>query len=393
MGKPLARGVSRAAFPLTPALQNVYTLSFPRNFMAKIVHDVVYASHEQLLPWCCAIFEAHGVPRDDAWQVAWHLVETNLRGTDSHGVARIPHYIRRIKAGSIQPKPMMAFDRLAASMGRVDGGHGLGHLVMGRAVEEVIGLASEAGSGWVSVCNSSHCGALAPFGLRLAKAGMIGIVFSHVDPMVLPYGSAEPFCGTNPICLTVPGENEEKTLCLDMATSIVPWNLVANAAREGVPIPAGWAVDEKGEETTDATRVHALYPFGMHKGSGLGIMIDAFCSLLSGAPYGPDVPKMYGDLSQQRRLGGLVGAIRIDAFAAPDEFRRRAAEMAMRIGSLAPAKGFDRVLVPGQPEIESKQLRSRTGIPIGVQILAELNDVATDAGLSPLASYPGPLAS
>jgi len=350
--------------------------------MAKITHDSVLVRQADLLALCRGILEANGLAAEDAGYVAWHLVETNLRGTDSHGVARLPHYVRRLQGGSILPKPVMRFEKRAPSLGVLDGGHGLGHLVMRRAAKEAASLAKANGAGWVAVNNSSHCGALAPFGLELAREGMIGIVFTHVDPMVLPHGSQEPFCGTNPICLTAPGA-EDRTLCLDMATSIVPWNLVANAQKEKSAIPLGWAVDKNGRDTTDADQVAALYPFGQHKGSGLGILIDVLSALLGGAPYGPDIPKMYGDnMGEHRRLGGLVGAIHIAPLVEQGHFEKRIAEMVSRLCALPPLPGFDRVRYPGEPELETKRLREVEGIPIGSNTLDELNQLAQKAGLT-----------
>jgi ureidoglycolate dehydrogenase (NAD+) len=355
--------------------------------MAKIFHDTITIDKDELLANCQGILIREGVPIDDAYYVAWHLVETNLRGTDSHGVARMPHYVKRLQGGSILPKPTMKFELRAPALGLVDGGHGLGHLVMRRATEEAGNLAEACGAGWVAVKNSSHCGALAPFGLQLAERGMIGIVFTHVDPMVLPYGSRAPFCGTNPICVTAPGA-DGRTLCLDMATSVVPWNLVANAQREKTKIPLEWAVDKEGNDTADPDEVAALYPFGRHKGSGLGVMIDVLSSMFGETPYGPDIPKMYGDMSRHRLLGGLVGAINIKPFVGLDDFEARISEMVSRLCGLPPMNGFDRVRFPGEPELESKRQREQEGIPIGINTLNDLNQLAVAAGLSPLEPKP-----
>jgi ureidoglycolate dehydrogenase (NAD+) len=169
-----------------------------------------------------------------------------------------------------------------------------------------------------------------------------------------------------------------------MATSIVPWNLVANAQSEGVSIPVGWAVDEMGNETTDPNSVRALYPFGQHKGSGQGIMIDILCAMLTDAPFGPDIPKMYGSLSEPRRLGGLVGAIHVDAFVSLATFRSRIAEMISRLRQLKTVAGVDRVRYPGEPELEAKRNRLALGIPVGMQVFADLNNLASEAGVTRL---------
>ncbi len=353
------------------------------NPMAKISHETSCVDSVELTDKCTRLLSAHGLSESDASEVITHLVRTNLRGTDSHGIARLPHYLRRIKAGSIRAEHAMSFKQVASTLGVLDGDHALGHLVVKRACAEAAALARKSGAGWVSICNSSHCGALAPFGLDLASGGFISFVFTHVDPMVLPHGSREPFCGTNPICITVPGAGGDH-LCLDMATSIVPWNLVANAANEEIAIPKGWGVDAMGCDTTEPKQINALYPVGGYKGSGLGLMIDILCSMLSASPYGPDIPKMYGDLSAHRRLGGLVGVIDVKPFSDLEEFKARAQGLAERYMNLAPALGFDRVMFPGQPEIESERERRASGIPIGVRTMDELNELLGACGIEPL---------
>jgi ureidoglycolate dehydrogenase (NAD+) len=340
-------------------------------------------NHLLLKKFASGLLSAAGLHEPAAQLVSDSLVESNLRGIDSHGLARLPHYLARIRAGSIEACPQIDVQELAPSTSLVDGGDGLGQLVMCQAADEAIRLARETGAGWVSVQNSSHCGALSYFGIRIADAGMIGLVFTHVDPMVVPYGSTQPFCGTNPICVTAPG-TDGITLCLDMATSITPWNTIQNAATEGVPIPAGWAIDSNGNETTDPTQVAAVYPFGEHKGSGLGIVIDVLCSMLSGSPYGPDIPKMYGNLSQPRALGGLVGAIDISRFLSTDIFRQRLTQMMQCVGGLAPSQSDGTVFYPGEPEMIRRQERLANGIPLGLGVIEELNRCARQYQETPL---------
>jgi len=351
--------------------------------LPQIQAPAIRLSHSRLKQFGSLLLKAAGLQEPAAQLVSDSLVESNLRGIDSHGLARLPHYLSRIRAGSIEPRPDIDVRELAPATSLVDGGNGLGQLVMWQAADEAVRLARQAGAGWVSAQNSSHCGALSYYGLKIAEAGMIGFAFTHVDSMVVPHGSSKPFCGTNPICITAPGA-EGKSLCLDMATSITPWNSVQNAITEGVPIPTGWAVDSDGCETTDPAQVMAVHPFGGHKGSGLGIMIDVLCAMLSGSPYGPDIPKMYGDLSQQRNLGGLVGAIDVSRFIPEDTFRQRVDQMMRCVGSLTPSQPDGRVLYPGEPEIICREERLANGIPLGLGVIENLNRCAQQYKQEPL---------
>ncbi len=336
--------------------------------------------HGPLREFCAALLRGAGLRAEDALLVASSLVEANLRGIDSHGVARLPHYLNRITAGSINTRPALRLDKVSSACARLDGDHGLGQLVMWRATREAIALAADAGAGWVAVSNSTHCGALDYFGLEIARAGMVGLVFTHVDPMVLPFGSRKPFCGTNPICITAPGQNGE-ALCLDMATSKIPWNQVTNAALEGTDLEPGVAVDAQGRDTTDPDEVEALYPAGLYKGSGLGLMVDVLCAMLSDAPYGPDIPKMYGDLSQRRRLGGLVGAIDIRRFLPLERFHSRVSELLRRWNALPPAEPGGEVLYPGQPELITREHRLRAGIPLPAHVVSTFDELSIKTGL------------
>ncbi|NOY42729.1 MAG: Ldh family oxidoreductase [Planctomycetes bacterium] len=336
---------------------------------------------EKLQELTAKLFRTSGLRDDDAGLVADSLIQASLRGIDSHGVARLPHYLRRIEAGSIRARPTTTCETRGQSAAVVDGDHGLGQLVMARATDEAIALATETGAGWVAVRHSSHCGALAYYGLRAADANMIGLIFTHVDPMVVPYGAREPFCGTNPVCITAPGPNDQ-TLCLDMATSITPWNSIMNAVTDQAEIPLGWGVDAAGQDTTDASKVTAVYPFGGYKGSGLGLLIDVLCAMLGGAPIGPDIPAMYGDLTQRRMLGGLVGVIDIGRFVNPTLFRQRIGDLVQRWTTLPTVEGQDQVLFPGQPEIETCKRRLREGIPVSPGVLEELKQSAQQLGIA-----------
>lgn len=336
--------------------------------MAQIVSKSIRVDSVQVGNFVRACLIKAGLKEEDAALVSRSLVESNLRGIDSHGVARLPHYLNRIRHGSIKPRPNIQVFKHAPALARVDGDHGMGQLAMQRATEEAIALGRDSGAGWVAVENSTHCGALAFYGLQIAKANMIALVFTHSDSMVVPHGARHAFCGTNPLCLAAPGENGAD-LCLDMATSIVPWNTISNAAIEEVSIPDDWAVDAEGVATTNPKKVRGVRPFGEYKGSGLGLMIDVFCSFLLGTPYGPHISAMYGDPSAKRLLGGLVGAIDISRFRTAEEFRGTVASLMEQWNAQARANADEPVLYPGQPEMITRRERLANGIPLGVHLV------------------------
>lgn len=338
--------------------------------------------HKTLASFCLQLLLHEGLVEDDAAFVADSLVVANLRGTDSHGVARLPHYIRRLRAGSIRARPKMRIVKSKGATAILDGGHGLGQLVNRRAVEIALEYSAIYGAGWVTLRNSSHCGALAYFGHQLARANKIGFVFSHVDTMVLPHGAKQPFHGTNPLCIAAPGERGQ-IFCLDMATSIVPWNFIENARLEGRALMPGLAVDKEGRETTDPGAVHALYPFGAHRGSGLGLAIDLLCSMLGSSPFGPHIPMMYGDLTQPRQLGGLVGALDIAAFISVPQFKKRVTQFMDEVRAL-PATGDTPVLVPDDLEKQRAADRRKSGIPLPQAVLEQLRALGEEIGLPPL---------
>lgn len=339
---------------------------------------------EHLEHFCTQLLRVVRLSKADAALVADSLVQSNLRGIDSHGVARLPHYIESIEQGSVNPQPRMHIRVLSSSLALLEGDNAMGQLVMHRAAKEAVQMARLSGAAWVAVKDSTHCGALAYYGLEIARSGMIGFAFTHVDPMVMPYGARKPFCGTNPLCIAAPAGRPGFELCLDMATSITPWNSVMNAAMEGSLIPEGWGVDADGRDTTDPNRVNAIYPFGGYKGSGLGLMIDVLCALLSNAPYGPEIPAMYGELTTPRRLGGLIGAIDISRFITLDAFEKRAKQMLTQWNAMEPAEPGGEVLFPGEPEARCREYRLHAGIPLGQNLVECFAQLAKKFGIAAL---------
>lgn len=315
--------------------------------------------------------EARGLSRADATLVAESLVQTSLWGIDSHGLARLPHYLRRLAAGSIEAKPQLGFTATGPCTGTLEGGHGLGILVCHRAMEQAIRLAETQGVGVVGCRHSTHCGAIGLYGRQAAKRGLIGIAFTHSDAFVVPHGGTKAFLGTNPICIAVPSE-KGPPVCLDMSTAATTMNRIMNARRDGRPLPMGVAVDARGRPTTDAAAAAALFPMAEHKGYALAFLIEILCGPLNGMPFGPHIPIMYGDLSVRRNLGSLMIALDPRRFAGGEALPAVVAQMA-REARLQPRAAPDTaVLVPGDPEYRTERIRAAEGIPLEPLLQREL---------------------
>jgi len=332
-------------------------------------------SHDRLSAFTAACLEKLGLGAADARLVAESLVAANLRGVDSHGVVRLPHYATRLRNGSVKARPKITARRTAPSAAVVEGDAGMGQVVAVRAMNEAIALARETGTGAVVARNSSHCGACAYFVELAVKEGMIGVALTHTDSIMVPPGMKRIFLGSNPIAFGAPGAREP--VIIDLSTTHVAWGKVLVARQEGKPIPPDWGVDEQGKPTTDPQRVVGLAPTGGHKGYALAFMIEILCAQLAGAPFGRHVTKMYGELNKPRNLGHFMLALDVARFTDAEEF---AAQVA-RFVEEARAEG---ALAPGDPERSSAERRRREGIPLGEASVAELNELAAELGVTKL---------
>jgi ureidoglycolate dehydrogenase (NAD+) len=317
---------------------------------------------ERLIDWASRALQAVDMPAEDAAQLAGSLVQTSLWGIDSHGLARLPHYLDRITRGSIKARPQMAFIRSGPGTGQLAGDRGQGIVVAFRANAHAMELAREAGIGAVGVSDSSHCGAIGLYTREAARRGFIGLAFTHADSIAAPHGGTRPFFGTNPIAIAFPREGAEP-VCLDMATTSIPWNRVMNARREGHPLPPDVAIDATGQPTTDAGAAIAVTPLGGegygHKGYALALMVDLLCGPLNGAPFGREIPSMFGDLDAPRRIGAFFIAVDPMRFAGGAALPLVVAQVA---AALAAEPGSPRM--PGDPERDHELARRRDGIPV-----------------------------
>jgi ureidoglycolate dehydrogenase (NAD+) len=249
-------------------------------------------------------------------------------------------------------------------------------------MDEAIALARRSGLGAVGVSNSTHCGAIGLYGRQAAAAGMVSIGFTHSDAFVAPHGGRKKFLGTNPICITIPTRDPARPLCLDMATSAIPYNRVVNYRRENRPLQPGWALDLRGRPTLDAHAVGCLLPLAGYKGYGLALMIDLLCGPLNGMPFGPHIPEMYARLTRRRRLGSFFIVLDPRRFAGGARLPAVAARMAREARAQPRLAGVKEILVAGDPEYRSAQRRAK-GIPIEAGLWREFCSWSERLGVAP----------
>ena len=337
--------------------------------------------HTEVLELLERVLARYAVRPEIGSHVARGLVESSLRGVDSHGVQLFPHYVEALKAGRINGDPDLQFDRESLVTATLDADHTFGHASGAIAMERAVALAKKTGAGFVSVRNSTHFGAAAYFGLMAARQDMIGLAFTHATPHMLYPEARTPTLGPNALCFTAPIEGEDP-FCLDMATTTVTFNKLKMASESGNAIGADWGADEDGAPTTNPDRILHLLPIGGYKGYGLAMMLDIMCGMLSGMPVGRDVSAMYGvPLQQKRELGHFFGAIAIGAFEAVPTFkaRMRAYCDAVRGQTMRASNGV--AMVAGDPEKEAYKMRRRTGIPLSEVVYAKLRALDTESAI------------
>jgi LDH2 family malate/lactate/ureidoglycolate dehydrogenase len=299
---------------------------------------------------------------DAADHVVDSLIETSLRGVDSHGINLFPHYCQAVDAGRININPNFSVEQNGVSSAILDADSGFGHHAGSKAIKLACDLAATTGIGFVGVKNSSHFGAAAYFAQQAARLGYVGLAFTNADALVKVHNGREAFFGTNPICFAAP-LNGEEPLCLDMATSQVAWNRVKNYRWAGTPLENGWAFNAEGVSVRDAQEAVSLAPTGGYKGFGLGLMVEVLCSLLIGEPLGKDLAPMYEDISKSRKISHCFIVINIEKLTSLGRFKSELSEMVSRIRLIPPVMGQE-VMVPGDPEKKAYQIRILSGIPV-----------------------------
>lgn len=325
------------------------------------------------------VLTGEGVPREDADTASDVLVTANLSGIDSHGVVRLSHYLRRLRNGTVNKQPRLRWEQKAPGLGVVDGDHGLGHVVTARACRWAMQLCEEAGTASVVVRNSSHFGMAGYYVNLLAAEGYAGMAMTHTDRFLIPFGGKKPFLGTNPVAIGFPTGGIP--LILDMSTTSIPYGKVVLAKKERRAVPEDWGFDEQGEPTTDPGKIAGLHPIAGPKGSGLAMIIDLFCGVLSGMPFGPHINRMYVDMDTPRKLGHFITVWDVGRVMERDRFTERINRMIEELHDIPPASGFDRVYYPGEIEGLNREKRSAEGIPVEVGLYRELVELGKRYGV------------
>ncbi|WP_210619047.1 ureidoglycolate dehydrogenase [Mammaliicoccus lentus] len=308
-----------------------------------------------------------GLNEGAASDVSDVLTFADHRGIHSHGAVRVEYYAERIAKGGITADPDYTFEKTGPATATFDGDNGPGHQAAKQAMEEAIEMARDNGVAVVGVKNISHSGALGYFVEMAAKEDMVAISMCQSDPMVVPFGGTEPYFGTNPIAFSAPS-NDDRIITFDMATTVQAWGKVLDARSKNESIPDTWAVNDKGEPTTDSRDVHALVPVAGPKGYGLMMMVDILSGSLLGVPHGIHVSSMYQDLTKGRDLGQLHIVINPSYFTDLNQFKKQITTMLDELKEQPAAEGYGEIYYPG----ERGKLRSEKYDEEGIEIVDDI---------------------
>ncbi|MFA5245224.1 MAG: Ldh family oxidoreductase [Pedobacter sp.] len=344
-----------------------------------------------------SIFKKMGCSEEHAELATDVLIKSDLRGIDSHGVARLTGYVRLWEKGRINAKPDIRIVHETPTTATVDGDAGLGLVVAPFAMKIAIEKAEKYGSGWVSVRNSNHFGIAAYHTMMAVEKDMIGFAMTNASPLVAPTFANERLLGTNPMCYAFPA-GKYPPVIVDMATSAAANGKLEIAQRMGKAVPEGWIQNAEGQASTDPHELKkggSLLPLGSdrdhgsHKGFGLSATVDILSAVLSGANYGPWVPPFVAFMEPSANpvglgIGHFLGAMRVDGFRPADEFKSHLDNWIERFSSAKQVSQDQKVIIPGQPEYYAEKERSENGIPLIDEVCNDLNEVAAKLGIEAL---------
>ena len=330
---------------------------------------------------------AVGMPQKDAATVAELMILTDMRGTDTHGIARLGIYTQRLKSGAINNRPNIRVVQDAPATALVDGDNGMGHLVMSFAAKLAIEKAARCGIAWVGARMSNHAGAAAPYAMMALPRDMIGLYLAvaEVNHMA-PTGGIEPLLGTNPVAIAIPAL-EEPPFVHDVATTVASNGRVGAVTEAGEAFPEGWAIDSFGKPVTDPKHAHetTLLPIGGYKGYGLALAFALMGGALNGAPVGRDAGMPGGPPKPPpSQTGQAIMALNIAMFGPAEQFKRKVDKALRDMRSSKRLPGVDRVRYPGERGHENYETALKSGISLKARTAANLEKLAASLGIAPL---------
>jgi LDH2 family malate/lactate/ureidoglycolate dehydrogenase len=354
----------------------------------------ILVTHTRLQDFIIDVLIAMRMGRTPAETTAHHMVQTDLRGVDSHGIGMLPRYVEWWREGYLRLEREPRVVRDDGAMALFDAGQGLGHYAATLAMRTAIAKARAFGIGIATVRNSSHFGAAANYSMLALEHDLIGLATTNMPrPAAVPTFARKAMLSTNPLSFAAPA-GRHAAFVLDMATTTVAMGKLVVASRWGTPIPEGWALDDRGRPTTDpdvALRHRLLSPLGGtrelggHKGYGLGVMVDILSGVLNGAVYGNLFER--SDLQARRvhNAGHCLAAVDPARFRPIEEFKRDMDDMLEALKTAPRAEGQERIYVAGEPELECERRRRQDGIPLAPVLVAQCNAIARDLGVTALA--------
>ncbi len=356
-------------------------------------------TYQQLFSFTKNIFLQIGSSEANANIAAKALLSADLRGVDSHGIARLSGYVRLWEAGRVNANPNICIVHETPSTATVDADKGLGLIAAPAAMQIAIDKAKNVGTGWVSVKNSNHFGIAGYHAMLALEHDMIGIAMTNASALVAPTFCKEKLLGTNPIAVAIPAGNEAAFVA-DFASTTASNGKLELLQRKNESTPNGWVQTKEGAASNDAHALKnsgALLPLGgdkehgSHKGYMLGSIVDIFSAILSGANYGPWVPPFPAYIAMPENMPGegighFFGAMRIDAFRPAADFKTHMDNWIQRFKNAIPVDGFEKVIIPGEPERTMEKERMENGIKITQSVIDELDQLSIQLNLLPLSS-------
>ncbi|MGO9122164.1 MAG: Ldh family oxidoreductase [Desulfomonilaceae bacterium] len=339
-----------------------------------------------LKAFCCQAYMKVGVPAEEAEIIAGLLARADLRGVETHGVTRLPIYIRRLQKGYVRKECRLTPVKDKGPTAFLEAHGSMGHIVAYRAMQEAIAKAQEHGIGWVSVKDSGHFGVAGLFPMMALEQDFIGYIVSNSAPMMFPWGGRERIIGNNPMAYAIPA-GKCPPVVLDFSLGVVSSGKLILARKKGEKIPLGWAVNKEGLPTEDPYEGYegggSLTPVGGHKGYGMVLIHEMLTAVLTGGKWTSRIKSLYEE--DETGIQGTCHsffAIDPDCFIGRDEFKREVDRYIMQIKQSAKAKNCEEIVIPGEPELRTETERLKNGIPMMPATIDELAALGESLGIS-----------